>query len=262
MGKRLYRAPLPPGTSRSVNDQIWSPPVAGWTSRRGPSTRRSHFPLQAFGLDRTSGAPGPELATLRRRSSTLRIAFASMPGRFSRRCRRPSRPPSRVCKQGAGVRVRLAPGDDHSQPPLRMATPTLSTIRQTRSVSNQLSNYGGVQTGTHPASRGPGRRSIRTQARPPGLLRDEAVADLVSGVISFPTVLESTAPGPERDGPRRTCIRRRPKRGHRRPPFHRSRRGVPCTPASRARSAASVRSATLSLARMELTLLRTVFGAR
>jgi hypothetical protein len=99
-----------------------------------------------------------------------------MPGRFSRRCRRPSRPPSRVCKQGAGVRVPLAPGDDHSQPPLRMATPTLSTIRQARSVSNQLSNYGGVQTGTHPASRGPGRRSIRTQARPPGLLRDEEVA--------------------------------------------------------------------------------------
>jgi hypothetical protein len=83
-----------------------------------------------------------------------------------------------ACLQAGGLRVRvpLAPGDDHSQPPLRMATPTLSTIRQARSVSNQLSNYGGVQTGTHPASRGPGRRSIRTQARPPGLLRDEEVA--------------------------------------------------------------------------------------
>jgi hypothetical protein len=50
------------------------------------------------------------------------------------------------------------------------------TIKYARSVSNQLSNYGGVQTWTHPARRGPGRRSIRTYGRPPGLLRDEEVA--------------------------------------------------------------------------------------
>ena len=38
-----------------------------------------------------------------------------------------------------------------------------------------MSNYGGVQTGTHPAGRGPGRRSIQTHSRPASLLRDEGV---------------------------------------------------------------------------------------
>jgi hypothetical protein len=42
-------------------------------------------------------------------------------------------------------------------------------------VSNQLSNYGGVQTGTHPGDRGASRRSISTQGRPPGLLHTEEV---------------------------------------------------------------------------------------
>jgi hypothetical protein len=43
-------------------------------------------------------------------------------------------------------------------------------------VSNQLSNYGDVPARTHPAPRGRGRRSIRTQGRLSGLLRDEEVA--------------------------------------------------------------------------------------
>jgi hypothetical protein len=42
-------------------------------------------------------------------------------------------------------------------------------------VSNQLSNYGGDQTGTHPGDRGASRRSISTQGRPPGLLHTEEV---------------------------------------------------------------------------------------
>ena len=35
-------------------------------------------------------------------------------------------------------------------------------------VSNQLSNYDGVQTGPHPAGHGPRLRSIRTQGHPGG----------------------------------------------------------------------------------------------
>jgi hypothetical protein len=45
-------------------------------------------------------------------------------------------------------------------------------------ASNQLSNYGDVQTGTHPARRDPDRRSIRTQGRRPSLLRDEEVKSI------------------------------------------------------------------------------------
>jgi hypothetical protein len=51
------------------------------------------------------------------------------------------------------------------------------TLGLAPSVSNQLSTYGAVQTGTHPASRGPGRRSIRTQGRPPGLLHTKEVTE-------------------------------------------------------------------------------------
>jgi hypothetical protein len=42
-------------------------------------------------------------------------------------------------------------------------------------MSNQLSNYGDVQAGTHPARCGLGRRSIHTYRRSLGLLRDEEV---------------------------------------------------------------------------------------
>jgi hypothetical protein len=56
-------------------------------------------------------------------------------------------------------------------------------------ASNQLSNYGDVQTGTHPARRDPDRRSIRTQGRRPSLLRDEEVAgsNPVTPTIVTPT---------------------------------------------------------------------------
>ena len=50
------------------------------------------------------------------------------------------------------------------------------TGRSGRTVSNQPSNYGHVQTGTHPARCGLGRRSIHTDHRPLGLLRDEEVS--------------------------------------------------------------------------------------
>jgi hypothetical protein len=59
--------------------------------------------------------------------------------------------------------------------------PHLAQSGRRDSVSNQLSNYGGVLTGTRPARRRPGRRSIRTQGRPPGLLRDEEVNNQAIG---------------------------------------------------------------------------------
>jgi hypothetical protein len=57
-------------------------------------------------------------------------------------------------------------------------------------ASDQLSNYGDVQTGTHPARRDPDRRSIRTQGRRPSLLRDEESSQLVE---------QSWSAYPERD---------------------------------------------------------------
>jgi hypothetical protein len=63
--------------------------------------------------------------------------------------------------------------------------------QQTRPASNQLSNYGGVQTGNHPPRRGPGRRSIRTHGRQPGLLHTEEVR----ARIGRPTGVGSEEPG-------------------------------------------------------------------
>jgi hypothetical protein len=74
-------------------------------------------------------------------------------------------------------------------------------------VSNQLSNYGGVQTGTHPGDRGASRRSISTQGRPPGLLHTEEVtgSNPVSPTSSIPT--QQRAVAPRTDLPRSVCLR-------------------------------------------------------
>jgi hypothetical protein len=57
-------------------------------------------------------------------------------------------------------------------------------------ASNQLSNYGDVQTGTHPARRDPDRRSIRTQGRRPSLLRDKEV--MIGTVEAAQAVLDGS----------------------------------------------------------------------
>jgi hypothetical protein len=92
-------------------------------------------------------------------------------------------------------------------------------------ASNQLSNYGDVQTGTHPARRDPDRRSIRTQGRRPSLLRDEEVSTRseVSAAsfgravsVLFITAIQgqqrSAAGRPDRRAPlRRSYVRRTSK---------------------------------------------------
>ena len=55
------------------------------------------------------------------------------------------------------------------------AGPVAEAIWAQQSDTEDAEYYGDVQTGTHPARGGPGRRSIRALRRPPGLLRDEAV---------------------------------------------------------------------------------------